>query len=197
MLFRKGLLLAAATLAALLALAAPPAAAAAALAGTVAGRPAAAAGNPAAAGHASALAGHPAAGVGNLAAVAGDSAAEAELLDLLNAERRRAGLEPLVLDPALTTAARLKAQDEIDQGYFGHESPTYGSPANLLRLVGARYAASGENLAAGLDTAGAHARFMGSPQHRANILDPRFRAVGIGVVPGGPYGAMIVELFAG
>lgn len=118
------------------------------------------------------------------------------LVELINAERARAGVAPVTVDPLLAQAAQLKAQDMIERGYFGHNSPAYGTPGQLVRALGAPFGHVAENLASGTDIAAAHAQLMGSPSHRHNLLNPEFTAVGVAVVPGGPYGAMMVELFA-
>lgn len=123
--------------------------------------------------------------------------AGADLVALINAARAAAGVAPVTLDPVLTAAAEAKARDMIAHGYFGHRSPVYGTPGQLVRRFGSRYSAVAENLAGGTDAALAHARFMDSPAHRRNILAPQYRQVGVAVVPGGPYGGMIVELFGG
>lgn len=126
---------------------------------------------------------------------AGISSMEAEMLRLLNAERAKAGARPLVMDPVLVKVARLKSQDMVRLGYFGHNSPTYGSPFAMLKAFGVSYRTAGENLAGNPTVAGAHASLMNSPGHRRNLLNPAFGRVGIGIVRGGPYGLMITQLF--
>lgn len=125
------------------------------------------------------------------------SAAEQAMLDLVNAARREAGLAPLVPDPNLTRLARMKAQDMVDRGYFDHYSPTYGSPFDMMRASGVTYRYAGENIAGAPTVARAHEALMQSPGHRANILGKNYTRVGIGIVDGGPYGKMFVQLFTG
>jgi uncharacterized YkwD family protein len=122
---------------------------------------------------------------------------EAEMLALLNAERIKAGLPALKVDAELTRLARLKAADMIQNGYFSHNSPTYGSPFEMMKAAGVSYKAAGENLAGAGTVAIAHSSLMASPGHRANILRSEFSHVGVGVVKGGPYGYMFVQLFVG
>lgn len=119
------------------------------------------------------------------------------MLALVNAERARAGLPPLAPDARLGELARLKSQDMIDNGYFGHQSPTYGSPFDLLKQFGVTYKTAAENLAGNATVAGAHQTLMASSGHRRNLLNPAFTRVGLGIVPGGPYGLMITQLFTG
>lgn len=125
------------------------------------------------------------------------SPAVLQLWNLLNAERARAGLAPLRLDPALSQLAQLKSQDMVSRNYFSHYSPTYGYPYTMEYQAGirARYMGA-ENIAAAGSVQAAHALLMASPGHRRNILDPRFTDVGIGVVPG-RWGLVITQLFIG
>ncbi|MFZ5897835.1 MAG: CAP domain-containing protein [Bacillota bacterium] len=125
------------------------------------------------------------------------NADELKMLDLVNKERAANGLKPLAMDPQLVKLARMKAQDMIDNRYFAHESPTYGSPFDMMRKYGVTYRAAGENLAGASTVDSAHVNLMNSPGHRANILSPNYTRVGIGVVNGGPYGKMFVQMFIG
>lgn len=119
------------------------------------------------------------------------------MLDLVNQERAKAGLKPLQMDLQLVKLARMKAQDMIDNRYFSHTSPTYGSPFEMMKSHGVQYRTAGENLAGAPTVDTAHNNLMNSPGHRANILNSNFSKAGIGVVSGGPYGKMFVQLFTG
>ncbi|MBX6377884.1 MAG: hypothetical protein IRY95_04975 [Clostridia bacterium] len=122
---------------------------------------------------------------------------EAALLEWLNRERASAGVPPLVSDPTLVNLARRKARDILDNGYFSHTSPTLGTPAQMVRAAGLRYRFVGENIAKARDAYRAHQMFLASPDHRANLTNPSYEAVGIGVVANRPAGVIVVELFAG
>lgn len=122
---------------------------------------------------------------------------EQAMLNLINKERAAAGLQPLTMDAQLTQIARDKGQDMIDNNYFGHQSPTYGSPFDQMKSNGVTYRYAGENLAGAPDVNTAHTNLMNSPGHKANILKPEYTEVGIGVVEGGPYGKMYVQEFNG
>ena len=67
--------------------------------------------------------------------------------NLLNSDRARYGLAPLVIDPELCRIARIKSQDMRDNQYFAHTSPTYGDVRSMLRRFGYAYSAAGENIA--------------------------------------------------
>jgi len=125
------------------------------------------------------------------------AADERAMLELVNAARRAAGLAPLLSDPDLTRLARMKARDMVDRQYFSHYSPTYGFPFDMMRTYGVTYRYAGENIAGAPTVARAHAALMQSPGHRANILSNNYTKVGIGIVDGGPYGKMFVQLFTG
>jgi uncharacterized protein YkwD len=107
------------------------------------------------------------------------------MLDLVNAARAEAKLDPLVADDALAAVARAHAADMDANHYFGHVSPTTGDVGDRLRRAKVRWSGFGENLAAGVSAEEMHRGLMGSPGHRANILEPRFTHVGIGVVVSG------------
>jgi uncharacterized YkwD family protein len=125
------------------------------------------------------------------------TAKEQEMLNLVNQERAKAGLNPLEPDMELVKLARMKAQDMIDNGYFAHQSPTYGSPFDMMRSAGITYRTAGENLAGAGTVQRAHTALMNSDGHRRNILNPAFDHVGIGIIEGGPYGLMCVQMFTG
>ncbi|GAF19426.1 transporter [Bacillus sp. JCM 19046] len=125
------------------------------------------------------------------------SADEQQMVDLVNQEREQAGLAPLTVNDELTEVARVKAQDMIDNQYFAHESPTYGSPFQMMDHFGVTYQTAGENLAGNQTVENAHTSLMNSQGHRENILSNNYSEVGIGVVDGGPYGKMFVQLFKG
>lgn len=125
------------------------------------------------------------------------SAAEEEMLLLVNQERIRAGLHAFAVDMRLVKLARLKSQDMYENNYFGHISPTYGSPYEMERDAGIIARVMGaENIAIAATVARAHELLMNSEHHRANILEPRHDAIGIGIVTT-PYGVYVTQLFLG
>lgn len=129
--------------------------------------------------------------------VQGLTADEKQMLDLVNAERIKAGLKPLQIDMKLVDLARKKSRDMIQNNYFGHTSPVYGTPFEMMKSAGITYRYAGENLAGAPTVQKAHGGLMNSPGHRANILSPNYNRIGIGVVEGGPYGKMFTQLFIG
>lgn len=118
------------------------------------------------------------------------------VLKLVNAERSKAGLQPLTLSDKLTNIAYTKAKDMADKGYFSHESPTYGSPFDMLKQFGVSYSYAGENIAAGQKTAEEVMNsWMNSSGHKANILNKNYTQIGVGFYRGGEYGTEWVQLF--
>jgi len=106
---------------------------------------------------------------------------EANVAELVNAERARAGLAPLKLNWEVSRVARYKSQDMIDKKYFAHQSPTYGSPFNMMENFEIRFSAGGENIAYGQRTpAEVMQAWMNSPGHRANIMSPIYTEIGVG-----------------
>lgn len=116
-------------------------------------------------------------------------AAEKAVLCLMNLERRKNKLKPLVANKKLRAAALGHARAMVAQKYFAHEGPS--GPGLAQRLSKVRYrAAAGENLGAGSGIAASPKQlvvgWMNSPVHRANVLEKKWKAVGIGVTKGVP-----------
>jgi uncharacterized YkwD family protein len=123
------------------------------------------------------------------------SADEQRMVDLVNAERAKQGLPALVADLDLSKVARVKSQDMIAKNYFSHQSPTYGSPFDMMKQFGITYTAAGENIACNQTVEKAHEALMNSAGHRANILSKDYTHIGIGIADGGPCGKMFTQMF--
>lgn len=105
--------------------------------------------------------------------------------DLINAQRIKNGLKPLTISEELSVKARVKSTDMLENNYFSHNSPTYGSPFALMKSLGITYRSAAENIAMGYKTAEAVVNaWMNSPSHRANILSSNYTSMGIGHVDG-------------
>lgn len=130
---------------------------------------------------------------------AGDDEAtrESRMVELVNAERRKNNLPALKVDPEVTKVARIKSQDMVDNNYFSHNSPTYGSPFDMLRSFGINFLYAGENLALNNTVEGAHEGLMNSSGHRQNILNPNFTHIGIGVKPKDRNSFIFTQMFIG
>lgn len=108
-----------------------------------------------------------------------------ELINLTNNQRTNHGLTPLSYNSRLAASATAKAQDMLAKGYWAHTSPEGTTPWWFIQHAGYSYVTVGENLARDFSSDSATVNgWMASPTHRANILKPEFRDIGIAVASG-------------
>ena len=113
---------------------------------------------------------------------------EQEVIRLVNEIRVQNGLSALTYNWELSRVARYKSQDMVDNRYFSHTSPTYGTPFQMIRSFGLSYRSAGENIAYGQRTPQAVMNgWMNSSGHRANILNASYTQIGVGYVANGHY----------
>jgi uncharacterized protein YkwD len=118
--------------------------------------------------------------------IAYDSGAEQQLLDLANQARVQAGAPRLTLDAGLTRAARAHAEAMFAARELSHKFDGEPSlPQRLAAATSTQLDQEGENVALDYDAADGHQHLMHSPPHRANLLNPAYNVVGLGVVRGG------------
>ena len=118
-------------------------------------------------------------------------AAKIEMLALINAERAQAGARPLSFDPILNSVAQWRSQDMITRHYFSHQIPPSGHYVfDTLDRDHVLYEMAGENIALNnyidfysLDRTvrQTNTDLMNSPDHRANILEPKYTKIGLGM----------------
>ncbi len=139
-----------------------------------------------------------AASVASVAAVALQPA-EAEIFGLVNQARAAQGLAALVLDADLIDAARSRASDQVPLPTLSHvDSSGQVVMRRLFAQANVRFLLAGENLArvVGVNAASrAHVALMESPGHRANILEPRYTALAVGVATDAQGRSIFTELF--
>lgn len=127
------------------------------------------------------------------------AAAEAQVVEAVNATRRRHGLAPLVARPELAAVARRHSERMREAGRLAHVLPGDGDVGERLRRARVSFRRAAENVALGPTALGAHAAAEESPGHLANLLGARFRWVGCGVargrLPGGEPVAYLTEIF--
>ncbi len=113
----------------------------------------------------------------------GRKAMAATVLDLLNAERAAAGLKPFRAAPKLAAAAQAHACDNARTRSLSHVSPDGADLGTRLKRVGYAFATVAKNNALGYnnDPAQVVRGWMASPPHRANILNPGLRQIGLGI----------------
>lgn len=114
-----------------------------------------------------------------------------QVLELVNEARARgrvcgaerfAPAAPLVISDKLYRAARSHARDMARRNYFEHQGRDGRSPKDRVQGEGYRLLLTGENIAFGPATAAeVVSGWLGSPGHCANIMDPRFREMGVAV----------------
>lgn len=120
---------------------------------------------------------------------------EAKMLEMINRERAKEGIRPLKADPDETAVGRAHSKDMFARGYFAHKNPDGKSPFDRMKEAHVQFTTAGENLALAQTLELAHKNLMNSPGHRANIMNPAFGRVGIGIQDGGFYGLMISQEF--
>ena len=110
---------------------------------------------------------------------------KAEIVRLSNAERAKAGVPELKVLPELMDCAQAKADDMLKNSYYGHKSPVYGTSGNMIRAFIPKAGTTGENLAPWTKTpAEAFQGWVESSGHYANLINPEFTHIGIGIVVG-------------
>ncbi|MDB5055600.1 MAG: hypothetical protein JWM44_3650 [Bacilli bacterium] len=103
-----------------------------------------------------------------------------QVVNLVNQERAKAGLQALSSYNALSVMALDKAKDMYYSNYFDHTSPKYGSPFDMMNSYGIRYSYAGENIAKGQRTPQEVMNaWMNSAGHRQNILNPHYTKIGV------------------
>ena len=105
------------------------------------------------------------------------------ILETNIARNENGGLSPLSENFLLNKAAQMKVDDMFAKQYFEHVSPSGVGPSGLAQAVGYEYVVVGENLALGdfKGDLGVVTAWMNSPGHRANILKPQYREIGVAV----------------
>jgi Cysteine-rich secretory protein family len=133
---------------------------------------------------------------------AGMNAQEAEILRLVNDERKRAGAPSLKSSRRLMLASRGHSYDMALRNYLGHDGPAGDTPAERVRGVGVDASALGENIYRDRDSDRtkladrAVKGWLNSPEHRANMLSPDFGETGIGIARAADGTAYVTQDFA-
>ena len=110
-------------------------------------------------------------------------------------EETKGRARPLVWDERLAAVARAHSEDMASNGFFSHEGSDGSLPDARVSREGIQWRAVGENIAKSRDIEQAEEAFMNEPKfkqnHRANILNPNYTRVGIGIVKG-PDGTLYI-----
>ncbi|WP_176223972.1 CAP domain-containing protein [Thalassobacillus devorans] len=115
---------------------------------------------------------------------------------LTNEARSQKGIKPVRIDGALQGVAAVKAEDMADNGYFSHQSPTYGSPFEMLRAFNIDYERASENIASvSFSPEEVVSQWLEHPGHQQNILNPRMTHIGVGYAEGKNGSGYWVQIF--
>ncbi|RJO59133.1 CAP domain-containing protein [Candidatus Parcubacteria bacterium] len=121
------------------------------------------------------------------------------IISLTNESRQNSKLNALTSNPKLVQAALNKAKDMLSKNYFAHTTPEGKRFWTWIDSTGYDYAVAGENLAIDFTTPeAAHSALMASTSHRENILNKRYKEIGVAVVTGAMDGVettVLVEMF--
>lgn len=122
---------------------------------------------------------------------------EYDVLSLVNNERKKYGLAPLIWNSNLANAAYLHCSDMAARDYFSHDTPEGLSAFDRMKSLNINYTVAAENIAAGQpDPQSVMNAWMNSTEHRENILNPKLKEIGIAFVRGGSYGIYWAQEFA-
>ncbi len=115
-------------------------------------------------------------------------AAEAHMLDLINASRARGGLAPLAIDVVVTNTARAHSTAEAQVRYVYHDGPDGTASSRDVAACGTGWYGENTGKIWNNNVDALHIEFMNEPwepiNHRTNIMDPNFRRIGVGAVSG-------------
>jgi uncharacterized protein YkwD/uncharacterized membrane protein required for colicin V production len=120
---------------------------------------------------------------------------EERMLDLVNEERRQAGLPALVMSPLAREVAQQHSNEMFRLGYLSHTDKSGKSPPERLREVGINFTSASENVAFAPSVDSALRALLDNTNQRRNILSDKFRRVGIGIYDGGIWGIMVTQDF--
>jgi hypothetical protein len=138
---------------------------------------------------------------GRLGSVLGfaSSITPGQLIERTNAQRAVLGLPAFTANAALSRAALAKGQNMMNEQYWAHTSPKGKQPWSFIREAGYSYQAAGENLARDFsNTDEMMGAWMASPTHRANIVNTKYKEIGVAVIDGTLQGVettLVVQMF--
>ncbi len=122
-----------------------------------------------------------------------------KIIELTNAQRQRLGLSQVLENSALDKAAQLKAQNMLTENYWAHFAPSGKTPWDFMLGSGYKFTFAGENLAKNFyKSEDVVVAWMASPTHKDNLLNPKYKDIGIAVVDGvlnGQKTTLIVQMF--
>lgn len=122
------------------------------------------------------------------------SAYTQRVVDLVNEERTKAGLKPLIVSDSVQTAAQVRAREQEKK--FSHTRPNGSNFDTVLTEAGVSYRGAGENVAYGQRSPEAVMNgWMNSSGHRANIMNANYKYIGVGFHEGSSGNYYWAQLF--
>lgn len=122
-----------------------------------------------------------------------------QIIELTNSERQKLGLAPLSENPELNQAATKKAQNMFNENYWAHFAPSGKTPWDFITSSGYRFSFAGENLAKNFQNSDdVISAWMNSPTHKENLLNSKYKDIGISVEDGmlnGQRTTLVVQMF--
>lgn len=122
-----------------------------------------------------------------------------QLIELTNNQRLNSGAESVKLNEQLNQAAQAKVNDMFANNYWAHTSPSGTEPWYFVTNSGYKYLHAGENLARDFSTSKDIVNaWMASPTHKKNLLDKRYKDMGLAVKDGyinGVETTIVVQMF--
>ncbi len=122
-----------------------------------------------------------------------------KLIELTNSERQKLGLGILAENSALDQAAAAKAANMFAENYWAHYSPSGKDPWGFIKSAGYKFTVAGENLAKNFQNSDeVVVAWMNSPSHRENIVNGKYKEIGMAVVNGtlnGEETTLVVQMF--
>jgi hypothetical protein len=122
-----------------------------------------------------------------------------EIVSETNKQREKLGLSPVVINQSLNQAASAKASNMFSENYWSHYSPSGKDPWGFISGAGYKFAYAGENLARNFYNSDDVVKaWMNSPTHRENIVNPKYKEIGVAVVDGvlvGQKTTLVVQMF--
>lgn len=107
------------------------------------------------------------------------------IISLVNTERQKAGLHPLIVSASLQRSSYAKGADMMSVDYWSHNAPDGSEPWHFFEENGYMFTGAGENLAKSFSTpAGVVKGWMDSPTHKANVLGAEYKEIGIAAIDG-------------
>jgi uncharacterized protein YkwD len=126
-----------------------------------------------------------------------NSSDEITMFNFVNQQRADYGLKPLTMNLKLQVVSENYGKYMFAHGFFGHITPQGQTPLNRVQAANIPFTFIGENIAKAANVQTADTGFMNSPEHRANILNPNYTQIGVGVVNAGSNGEIFVQDFIG